>query len=315
MWRNYVVSGLLLTVVCVGAFFWFFPEMFGVRVLPRTMHGLAKVPGDVVAACESSPVVVGGRVVILVSHRDGHSRGTFLEFRDFASGEAVARDLPWEFAFGSAVNDPAGKGILVFGTRPVPNGTEVGMLRLDGAFRVLERKVLFTTFETVANTSVVYDGHRYVMAYEVENPKHGQFAPRFAESDDLVVWKPLGRAFRDRDYTACPTLRFADGWYYIFYLASHKLARPAAGQEYGFVTQVARTRDFVHFEDTRFFREPVFVAPDAAGEGVNASDVDMVEMGGKTYVVYNVGNQLSAGHIRRAVFAEPLDEMLKAVWR
>ena len=82
------------------------------------------------------------------------------------------------------------------------------------------------------NTSVCKAGDRYVMAIEVGKPPEVvgvPFTARFAESKDLKAWKllPEDRVFTKERYSACPSIRYLDGWFYMTYLE----ARPGPRYE------------------------------------------------------------------------------------
>jgi hypothetical protein len=290
---------------------WKRPEVLGLPEKPVGLSSIEKLPGTFMdGRAEASPVVAKGRVVVMVAARHVSDTGPGLVFRDWETKEDI-KEVEWPYRFASAVND--GEDILIVGSLRTKDGTEIGLLRLGSDLRVKEQRPLLQSAEVIPNTSLIFDGRRYVMAIEVESPKGGQFHPRFLVSSDLKDWKTLGKDMLPGEYAACPTIRYVDGWYYVFYLRSHKLAQPQDGLEYGFTTRVARTRDFQTFETERLLAAPVVLAP-SAGESVNTSDLDLVEHEGRVYMVYNVGNQVSAGRLRTAVYNGTLAEMVSELW-
>ena len=89
------------------------------------------------------------------------------------------------------------------------------------------------------NTSVCKAGNRYVMAIEVGKPPEVvgvPFTMRFAESKNLLDWSLLPKecVYTKERYSACPALRFLDGWFYMTYLE----ARPGPNYE----TYLVRSR-------------------------------------------------------------------------
>jgi len=72
--------------------------------------------------------------------------------------------------------------------------------------------------QQILNTSVARGPSSFVMAYEVAEKDVVGFTPRFAASVDLKSWTPVGNPFDKTRYSACPTLRYLDGWYYMLYL-------------------------------------------------------------------------------------------------
>ena len=140
------------------------------------------------------------------------------------------------------------------------------------------------------------------MAYEVCEPNITCFSVRFATSQNLVTWQPIGNLIKKKEYTACPTIRFLDGQYYVFYL------RIVKGK---FATYVSRTSDFINFTESPI---PV-IEPLLKDEGINTSDMDLVETGDKIIFNYAVGNQASVplgwAHIKLAHFNGSLSEFVK----
>jgi hypothetical protein len=58
---------------------------------------------------------------------------------------------------------------------------------------------------------------------------------------------------------------------------------------------------------------PVLRAEDL-DEGINASDPEILEFKGKTYVYYAVGDQLTWMNIKRAVYPGPMAEFLESLY-
>lgn len=148
------------------------------------------------------------------------------------------------------------------------------------------------------NTSVCKGPDGYVMAYETN--AYVPFTIRFARSKDLLNWEKVGDlAWRKEKYTACPAIRYHDGYYYMFYL-NHTEGR------WHFETHLARSKDLDKWEESPL--NPV-LAP-SPEEGCNASDIDMVENGGKVHIVYYTGDQRGSGKLKYATFDGSLGDML-----
>lgn len=61
------------------------------------------------------------------------------------------------------------------------------------------------------------------MSFEISEPPEEAGVPftmRFAQHSDLITWRvtPPECVFSRERYTACPALRFCDGYYYIIYI-------------------------------------------------------------------------------------------------
>ena len=157
------------------------------------------------------------------------------------------------------------------------------------------------------NTSVCRAGDRYVMAFEVGAPANvaGQrFTARFAESRDLKQWTvlPEEAVYTKERYSACPTIRFVDKWFYLIYLE--------ATGDYEFNPCIARSRDLRHWhrskvnpimrfgeEDKRVYNAGLNANQrDEIKNAVNRnnSDLDLCEYDGRVLINYSWGDQ--AGH-------------------
>ncbi len=176
----------------------------------------------------------------------------------------------------------------------------------------------------IFNTSVCRAKDRFVMAFEVGAPKEvvgAGFTARFAESTDLIHWKllPEDRVFTKSHYSACPTIRFVDGHYYVIYLHS------VGGT---WESRIVRSRNLVDWETSPL--NPVLKYSDedrriasgrltlaerrriAKAVNRNNSDLDLCEFDGKVVIYYSWGNQHGVEHLAEAVYDGTLAELLKA---
>lgn len=147
--------------------------------------------------------------------------------------------------------------------------------------------------EHLFNSSVCKDDKGYIMAYESDKPV--QFCYKFARSADLLHWKKIeGLAFtgQKKEYAACPVIRYFAPWYYVIYLHA-----PVPGHN-GWISYMARSKDLKTWDLSPF--NPVLEA--GKGEGKNNSDVDLIEVDGKTYLFYATGDQETWGTVRIALF-------------
>jgi hypothetical protein len=158
--------------------------------------------------------------------------------------------------------------------------------------------------EHLLNSSVCQDDQGYLMAYESDSPR--SFCFKFARSTDLATWTKLDApAFLGpggNEYSACPCLRYANGYYYAMYLAEN----PVQGGQSGYATEIARSKDLTNWE---FSSQNPVLTP-SGGEGINNSDVDCFEMGGKTYVYYATGDQQTWVNVKCAVYDGSMAEFL-----
>jgi hypothetical protein len=100
------------------------------------------------------------------------------------------------------------------------DGTKAVAFRSDDLKAWESRPALELPGWGLFNTSVCKAGDRYVMAIEVGRPPEVvgvPFTARFAESTDLTTWTllPEDRVFTRERYSACPSIRFLAGWFYM----------------------------------------------------------------------------------------------------
>lgn len=179
----------------------------------------------------------------------------------------------------------------------------------------------------IFNTSVCKANGKYVMAIEIGGnaPEVGVgFTSVFAESEDLITWTMMDMMeysySRDR-YTACPCIRYYDGYYYIICLESLPFHR--------WVPYIARSRDLRDYElgdinpimwfdnddknvicPSRFTQKELDYIETAIN--CNVSDIDMCEYNGKTVIVYSWGNQLGKEFLALAEYDGTEEDFLKS---
>lgn len=177
------------------------------------------------------------------------------------------------------------------------------------------------------NTSLCKGPDGYVMIIEVNGDKEivgKPFTLMFATSKDLRTWEflPIERysLFKTR-YTACPAIRYVDGYYYIVYLECWPIFRleptivrtkDLENYELGFFNPFMRIDDDdkkIMYPD-RFTAEEIDYIQNAVD--INVSDFDFCEYNGKTRIIYSWGNQLGKEFLAQAEYDGPLDQMLKS---
>lgn len=270
---------------------------------PLTREGLVRRD-----LCELSPVVWQGRLCHLECVRPG-SGGTreeyYLLLRDadtgaelarFATGYSLASALVYEgvfYAYAARWDDGRWNDVTLFRSADLTQWESRVVVRQE------EGEHLF-------NTSVCADPDGFVMAYETDDPKYPAFSVKYARSVDLLAWSRIdGVVFGANRYTACPCLRWVGGFYYQMYL-EHRRPR------WFFETYIARSHDLRHWE---FSAANPVLSPAGVEQGINASDPEIVEFGGRTWVYYAVGDQLTWMNIERAWCATSLQEFFEGWFR
>jgi hypothetical protein len=229
-------------------------------------------------AMETTPINFNGQHLLFQSIRSTvqSPSGEYLQLVNMQTGQVMSQ-FGANFSFGSAYVN--GNEINVFATKLEPGEWTGDIYRFtstDGINWTAPSLVIAReNGEYLFNSSVTLGPQGYVMAYESNQPI--QFDYKFARSDDLATWTklnvPVFAGPNGNEYSACPALRYSNGYYYSLYLH-------ATGS--GWDTYIARSADLLAWEYSD--QNPVLTA--SAGEGNNNSDADLFEFGGKTYVYY-----------------------------
>ncbi len=276
---------------------------------PTTRPGLTKLPGAIWQGMENTPLVFQGRPLLLLNRRDDtknntddYTRSMHLYLTDLTTGQELPRfgqghSMVSGFIEGSRMHVFASEGsnrdwfqsIYRFWSSDLTNWQRQLAIPREGG-------------EHLFNTSVCKDDQGYVMAYESDKPV--TFCFKFARSADLARWDKLpGLVFTgvNREYSACPALRYFAPYYYVIYLHA------AIPGHRGWVPFMARSRDLAAWELSPF--NPILEA--GPGEGVNNSDVDLFERDGRTYLYYATGDQATWGAVRVAQYDGPMREFFE----
>jgi len=249
---------------------------------------------------ENTPVMYDSRLLLVSNHRPGGGKAkgkdAYLYIEDLQTGQEAARFgeghsfvsafvngdelnvFALEFSdFGQVMNS---NGIDRFTTKDLKNWKT-------------EKVILPEGDEHLFNSSVCRDDKGFLMAYESDKPL--SFCFRFARSTDLSNWEKIPRLTftgAGQEYSACPLIRYLEPYYYVIYLHA------AVEGHNGWISYLARSSDLENWELSPF--NPVLEADE--GEGINNSDVDILEYEGKTYLYYANGDQATWGTIRVAMY-------------
>lgn len=249
---------------------------------------------------ENTPVWFDSSLLLVSNYRtvglESKGEDAFLYIEDLRSGSEVAR-FGKGHSFVSAFSE--GKKLHVFALEfkdfgRIMNSTTINHFT-SSDLKNWQQEIAITPQpgEHLFNSSVCKDDRGYIMAYESDKPV--QFCYKFARSTDLKKWEKInGIAFtgQKKEYAACPVIRYIAPWYYVIYLHA-----PLEGHN-GWISYMARSKDLKTWELSPF--NPVLEA--GPGEGKNNSDVDLVEVDGKTYLFYATGDQETWGTVRVAMY-------------
>ena len=283
---------------------------------------------------ESTPVVWQDRLLRFewVRSNDwGKNHGDradgYYNFVDFETEEVVGTPFAHKHAFGCCYEE---NGVMyAHGVRGNAGATNVIDVFWSEDLANWESQTALTIPEElkIYNTSVCKGENGYIMCVEVSGPERligKNFSILFAKSENLLDWELLPiedyNYIPDR-YSACPSIRYFDGMYYMVYLEIAPL--------YRLVPYIVRSKDLVEWEGglfnpfmwiddddkkiahpERFTEEEIDKIKKAVDN--NNSDVDFCEYRGETYIVYSWGNQLGTEYLAYAKYDGSLEEFLKS---
>lgn len=302
------------------------------------MREMQKLGTVEVGLAETTPIVFKDRLCRLESWhnqcRRNPANDNYHCVVDVAGGQVLARFAEDGF-IGSAFVD--GDVLYVFAVNKGGGDTMLAYQSQD-----LESWSSHVAFSLpgwkIWNNSVCKGPDGYVMAFEISAPPQETghpFTTRFAGSADLLKWEltPPECVHDKSRYTACPTIHFFDGFYYMAYLACRQL-KGLPGEWYQFETCLARSRDLVQWQESPL--NPI-LAPSAedkliASEQItdeerglisravnsNNSDIDYCEFEGRTFIYYNWGDQGQHGNpqhfLAHAFYDGTLQEWLESCY-
>ena len=279
---------------------------------------------------EVSPFVFKGRLMRLElidpsRGLNAAQKGICAGIRDVATGRIVStfgEDCYYYAAF--CENDR----VLVTGTERQNGGhpgDTIWAFESTDLRRWTRRKLLTNPGWRYFNTSLTKGPDGYVLLMEADAPEHAtcKFTMFFATSKDLKTWThlPPDVCFPKHRYAGGPFIRYYNGFYYV------ALVTELPNERY--VTYLYRTADFRHWECGRYnplvicSREDRQVSPTASEISepfakeirtrfiCSASDLEMCDFDGKTYINYGVGDQHGFGYMCEAWYDGPMGELLE----
>jgi len=259
---------------------------------------------------EATPIVFHGKRLLFGCRRPFRAKNAvadhYLYLLDLESKKEIAR-FGEGFSLGSAFVE--GDTLHVFAAEATENDWFHDIHHLSSADLKTWRRELAIPREGnehLLNSSVCRDEQGYLMAYESDQPVG--FCFKFARSKDLRRWEKIpGLVFAGvdgKEYSACPVIRYFKPYYYVIYLHA-----PMPGHN-GWISFLARSKDLKTWQLSP--NNPILEA--GPGEGHNNSDVDLIEIDGKTHIVYCTGDQATWGELRRAVYPGPMREFFESYY-
>ncbi|RKY64205.1 MAG: hypothetical protein DRQ02_11725 [Candidatus Latescibacterota bacterium] len=273
---------------------------------------------------ETTPVVFHNRLYrfeyVRSNYKANRTGSSHFRFIDVGSGQHT-RSFATGYHLGSAHVEA--ETVFVYGV-DAWGGSELRVFWSNDLETWSSQTALNLPGWKIYNNSVCKGEDRYLMAFEIGAPPEETGVPftiRFADSDDHLHWHltPSECVFSKDRYTACPTLRFLDGYYYMIYLE----AMPGPIYE----PHIVRSQDLVHWQSSPLNPIMQFSAEDKAiaipkltasqraritgAVNINNSDVDLCEFNGRTYIYYSWGNQKGTEFLAYAIYEGALDSFLR----
>lgn len=256
----------------------------------------------------------------------------YFHFIDVATGVATPGFAHNHF-LGSAFAER--ETMYAFGVKEAWGGQQIDVFQSNDLINWTSRTVLEKLGWALYNNSVCKGDGRYIMAFEAGAPAAvvgKKFTSFFAESPDLLNWKFLGEQYAwTRDfYIGCPTIRYLDGYYYIFYLVQLPQRLRPDDETVPYETHLVRTRDFLKFEpsplnpvltfseDDRQIQHPQINAEQrqriAISPNTNVSDMDLCEFHGEVVMYFSWGSQNGIEYLAEARYTGTLASFLTAFY-
>ena len=280
-------------------------ELFEVIAPPAQPAGkpsLSKENRVLSEVCEATPIIWQDRLVLMECIRPAANNEAdrhYLTLKDVETGQQLARFGQGYSLASAIVHD--GK-VHVFAARLEKN-TWNDVTHFESADLVTwnQNTAIRQEKEHLFNSSVCQTPDGFVMAYETDDPQYNPFTIKFARSDNLRDWTKLPDTIFGKDrYTACPCIRYVEGYYYLMY-TEHRTPR------WFFEVWLARSKNL---KDWEMSPTNPLVAP-GPGEDIDASDPDIVEYRGRTWLYYSVGDQRTWSKLKRASYPGPLQEFFE----
>jgi beta-xylosidase len=259
---------------------------------------------------ESSPFIWEGKLYYLIIERDMiGKKETYLAIYNLKNKKRVAR-FGQGLSLASAIVH--NKILYIYGTKKWQKRgeSEIFVITTNDLKNFTMPNLVYKAVEnqSIFNTSVTYDSDkdRFIMAFETDESNFVAFSIRFLESTDLVNWSLISDIVFGKDiYAACPTIRYINGYYYMWFLME-EFSDPNCKKCVTYVERISRSKDLLDWETSPHY----FLVPDRPDEGINTSDLDIIEFQRKSYIFYSVGDQATWSHTKYAVYDGNLSELV-----
>jgi len=256
-------------------------------------------------AGESTPFVMNEKLYYMTSTMTKWNQNNTGEILIYNESQKLVSKTSVNFSLGSAIVD--NETLYVIGSRD--------WHKRENSFYIIstsdlknwtnEREIIKADKDTTFyNNSTTKVGNKFIMSYEYCKDGEICFQIAFKESIDLVNWTSVGEKLSINKYTACPTLKFSDGFFYLFYAEQIPRAAPACE------TYFVRSKDLKTWSKKALVLSPL---SKDKNDAICDSDFDFVEYKNKLFGIYLEGNQKTWFRARLAQFNGTTNDLTKAI--
>jgi len=273
---------------------------------------------------ETTPIIFNDRLYrfeyVRSNYKPNKTGGSYFRFVDVESDETTPA-FATGYHLGSAYCED--NTVYVYGVK-MWGGSDIQCFWSKDLETWESQNALSLPGWGIYNNSVCKGNAGYVMAIEIGEPPEevgARFTMRFAESTDLLNWELTSSdcVFTKERYSACPAIRFFDGYYYMVYLE----AKPGPNYE----SYIVSSKDLIQWESSKF--NPVLKhSPEdklianlklnkeqreriADALNRNNSDVGLCEFDGKVIIYYSWGNQQGNEFLAQAIYNGNLERSFR----
>lgn len=247
---------------------------------------------------EATPIVFNNELLYVGTRP--HSGGVNLVVLRQSDSTVLADWLAGMEFVSAIVNNGT---LYVFGN--TGGRTQISVTSTSDLINWTPKQVVYTApaGRNVFNNSVAADATGFVMAYETCDQNQVCFNARFMRSSDLINWTAAGGVYEPGYYTACPTIRYSNGYYYMLFLSAFH-----SNNGTYYATNIARSTDLTHWQ----FSQMTVISPLDGDYAMNASDMDLVEYNGQVRIVYSnisqYGQYVPGTGLREATYNGSIDQ-------
>lgn len=226
---------------------------------------------------ESTPVIFGDKIYDIISVRTDE-KNPAIEIYEARNSVLVSKlNLPIFFTSAMVYNNE----LYVYGTTNLD--VFASPLKIYKSTNLVEfvevGSLVPNANRRIFNSSMIHNGSKFIITVEEDEDRKSTLFPNLYQSEDLIHWEKLSE-LRFNKYIACPTIKFLNNQYYMFYLLHSKRFNV-------YYTSISKSNDLINWIQSG----KVVVAPTSEVDGQNASDFDLYEYKGQVVMSYANGTQ------------------------